>query len=121
VVLVPDTRLSRLSDLFKPKKVTPAVVRFVDIAGLVKGASQGEGLGNKFLANIREVDAVVHLVRLFRDPEVVHTMGSVDPKRDIEVIETELILADLASIEKQFDKVSGKAKTGDKQAKAALE
>src|SRR5438309_863520 len=100
VVLVPDTRLSRLSDLFKPKKVTPAVVRFVDIAGLVKGASQGEGLGNKFLANIREVDAVVHLVRLFRDPEVVHTMGSVDPKRDIEVIETELALADLASIEK---------------------
>jgi len=120
VVLVPDARLKRLSELFHPKKTTPAAVRFVDIAGLVQGAAQGEGLGNKFLSHIREVDAIVHLVRLFRDPDVVHTMGSVDPRRDIEVIETELILADLASIEKQFEKVSGKARSGDKQAVAGL-
>ena len=120
VVLVPDPRLNRLSEIFKPEKVTPAAVRFVDIAGLVKGAAQGEGLGNKFLSHIREVDAIVHLVRLFQDPDVVHTMGAVDPRRDIEIIETELILADLASLEKQFDKVSGKAKTGDKQAQVQL-
>ncbi|HVE14180.1 MAG TPA: redox-regulated ATPase YchF [Elusimicrobiota bacterium] len=121
IVLVPDGRLKRLTELFQPKKTTPAAVRFVDIAGLVKGAAQGEGLGNKFLANIREVDAILHLVRLFRDPDVVHTMGSVDPKRDIEVIEMELILSDLASIEKQFEKVSGKARAGDKQARAAMD
>ena len=120
VVLVPDLRLRRLSDLFHPKKTTPAIVRFVDIAGLVKGASQGEGLGNKFLSHIREVDAIVHLVRLFKDPDVVHTMGSVDPARDMAVIETELALADLASVEKQYDKASGKARTGDKAAQASL-
>lgn len=120
VVGVPDSRLTRLTELFKPKKTIPAACRFVDIAGLVKGASQGEGLGNKFLANIREVDAILHMVRLFQDSEVVHTMGSVDPKRDIEVIETELLLADLDSLTKQFDKVSGKAKSGDKTAKEAL-
>ncbi|MDE2144296.1 MAG: redox-regulated ATPase YchF, partial [Elusimicrobia bacterium] len=88
--------------------------------GLVKGAAQGEGLGNKFLANIREVDAILHMVRLFKDPDVVHTMGGVDPKRDIEVIETELMLADLDSLTKQYDKVSGKAKSGDKAAKEAM-
>ncbi|TBR25878.1 redox-regulated ATPase YchF [bacterium] len=120
VVAVPDARLARLTELVKPYKTVPTSCRFVDIAGLVKGASQGEGLGNKFLANIREVDAVLHMVRLFRDPDVVHTMGSVDFKRDIEVIETELMLADLASLEKQFDKVSGKAKSGDKAAKEVL-
>ncbi len=120
VVLVPDARLERLSELFKPKKTTPAFIRFVDIAGLVKGAAQGEGLGNKFLSHIREVDAIIHLVRLFKDPDVVHTMGSVDPRRDIEIIETELILADLASIEKQAEKVSGKARTGDKNAIVAM-
>jgi len=120
VVAVPDARLMRLTELFKPKKTTPASVRFVDIAGLVKGAAQGEGLGNKFLANIREVDAILHMVRLFGDPDVVHTLGAVDYKRDIEVIETELMLADLASLEKQFDKVSGKAKSGDKGAREAL-
>ncbi len=120
VVAVPDARLERLTALFKPKKTTPASCRFVDIAGLVKGASQGEGLGNKFLANIREVDAILHMVRLFKDPDVVHTLGGVDPKRDVEVIETELMLADLDSLTKQYDKVSGKAKSGDKAAREAL-
>ena len=121
VVSVPDPRLKVLDGLFHPAKLTPAVIRFVDIAGLVKGASQGEGLGNQFLANIREVDAIIHLVRLFKDPDVVHTMGGVDPSRDVEVIETELALADLQSVEKQFDRVAGKAKTGDKAAKETLE
>jgi len=120
VVAVPDPRLDRLAVLFKPKKTIPASCRFVDIAGLVKGAAQGEGLGNKFLANIREVDAILHMVRLFKDPDVVHTLGAVDPKRDVEVIETELMLADLDSLTKQFDKVQGKAKSGDKAALAAL-
>jgi GTP-binding protein YchF len=120
VVPVPDARLDRLTELFHPKKTTPAIVRFVDIAGLVKGAASGEGLGNKFLANIREVDAIMMMVRLFKDPDVVHTMGTVDPRRDVEVIETELALADLASLEKQYDKVSGKAKSGDKAAREAL-
>ena len=120
VVAVPDPRLDRLTQLVRPKKTIPASCRFVDIAGLVKGAAQGEGLGNKFLANIREVDAVLHMVRLFKDPEVVHTMGGVDHQRDIEVIETELMLADLDSLTKQYDKVSGKAKSGDKAAREAL-
>jgi len=121
VVLVPDERLGRLSEIFKPKKTTPAAVNFVDIAGLVKGASQGEGLGNKFLANIREVDAIIHVVRLFKDEDVVHTLGEVDPVRDIEVIETELILADLASADKQIDKLEGKARSGDKEAIKSLD
>jgi GTP-binding protein YchF len=120
VVAVPDARLARLTELFQPKKTIPASCRFVDIAGLVKGASQGEGLGNKFLANIREVDAILHMVRLFEDADVVHTMGSVDPKRDIEIIEMELMLADLDSLTRQFDKVSGKAKSGDKASKETL-
>ncbi|MDX6770805.1 MAG: redox-regulated ATPase YchF [Elusimicrobiota bacterium] len=120
VVGVPDHRLGRLTELVKPKKTVPASCRFVDIAGLVKGAASGEGLGNKFLANIREVDAILHMVRLFKDPDVVHTMGDVDPKRDVEVIETELMLADLESLTKQYDKVSGKAKSGDKAAREAL-
>jgi GTP-binding protein YchF len=120
VVGVPDRRLDRLTALFHPKKTIPASCRFVDIAGLVKGASKGEGLGNKFLANIREVDAILHMVRLFKDPDVVHTLGGVDPKRDVEVIETELMLADLDSLTKQYDKVSGKAKSGDKVAREAL-
>ena len=120
VVAVPDSRLARLTELCKPKKTVPASCRFVDIAGLVKGAASGEGLGNKFLANIREVDAILHMVRLFKDPDVVHTMGGVDFKRDIEVIETELMLADLDSLTKQYDKVSGKAKSGDKAAREAM-
>ena len=121
VVLVPDDRLKRLTAIFSPKKTTPAAVRFVDIAGLVKGAASGEGLGNKFLSHIREVDAVLHLVRLFKDPDVVHTLGEVDPGRDIDVIETELALSDLSSVEKQWDKVNGKARTGDKEARKQLE
>ncbi|MBI4052247.1 MAG: redox-regulated ATPase YchF, partial [Elusimicrobia bacterium] len=121
VVSVPDSRLKRLAEIFKPEKVTPAAIRFVDIAGLVKGASQGEGLGNQFLSHIREVDAIINLVRLFKDPDVVHSMGSVDPRRDVEVIEMELILADLASMEKQIEKVEGKAKCGDKASREALE
>ncbi len=120
VVPVPDPRLARLTEIFQPKKTIPASCRFVDIAGLVKGAAQGEGLGNKFLANIREVDAILHMVRLFEDPDVVHTLGSVDSKRDIEIIETELMLADLESLTRQFDKVSGKAKSGDKTSKETL-
>ena len=120
VVAVPDVRLTRLTELFQPQKTIPASCRFVDIAGLVKGAAQGEGLGNKFLANIREVDAILHMVRLFEDADVVHTMGGVDPKRDIEVIEMELMLADLDSLSRQFDKVSGKAKSGDKASKEIL-
>jgi hypothetical protein len=120
VVAVPDSRLARLTELFQPKKTIPASCRFVDIAGLVKGASQGEGLGNKFLANIREVDAILHMVRLFDDADVVHTMGSVDPKRDIEVIEMELMLADLDSLTRQFDKVASKAKSGDKISRDTL-
>src|SRR6185503_366586 len=110
IVLVPDPRLKRLTELFHPKKTTPAAIRFVDIAGLVKGAASGEGLGNKFLSHIREVDAIIHLVRLFKDPDVIHTLGGVDPVRDVEIIEMELVLADLASLEKQYEKVSGKAK-----------
>lgn len=121
IVSVPDSRLNRLAEIFKPEKVTPATIKFVDIAGLVKGASQGEGLGNQFLANIREVDAIVQVVRLFKDPDVVHTMGSVDPLRDIEVIETELILADLQSMEKQINKVEGRARSGDKESKIQFE
>ncbi len=120
MVAVPDARLARLTELFQPKKTIPASCRFVDIAGLVKGAAQGEGLGNKFLANIREVDAILHMVRLFEDADVVHTMGSVNPQRDIEVIEMELMLADLESLTRQFDKVSGKAKSGDKASKDTL-
>ncbi|HBL18265.1 MAG: redox-regulated ATPase YchF [Elusimicrobia bacterium GWA2_69_24] len=120
IVFVPDERLQVLTGIYKPEKTTPAATRFVDIAGLVKGASKGEGLGNKFLANIREVDAILHLVRLFRDPDVIHTLGPVDPRRDIEIIETELILADLDSIEKQLDKLKTKARTGMKEAAEKL-
>ncbi len=120
IVAVPDPRLDRLHQLFSSKTKAPAVVRFVDIAGLVKGAAAGEGLGNKFLAHIREVDAILMLVRLFQDPDVAHTMGGVDPRRDIEVIETELILADLAGAEKQIEKLTTKARTGDKDARSSL-
>lgn len=121
IVTVPDARLQRLAELFHPEKITPATIKFVDIAGLVQGASQGAGLGNQFLSNIREVDAIVQVVRLFQDPDVVHTLGSVDPVRDIEVIETELNLADLQSVEKQLDKAAGSARSGDKESKAKLE
>jgi len=121
VVFVPDPRLQRLTSIYQPKKTTPASVRFVDIAGLVQGSSKGEGLGNKFLSHIREVDAILHLVRLFSDPDVVHSIGPVDPKRDIEIIETELVLSDLTSLEGQEDKLRTKARTGIKEAIAKLE
>jgi len=117
VVQVPDPRLGVLADIVKPERTVPATVEFVDIAGLVKGASQGEGLGNQFLANIREVDAVVHVVRCFQDDDVQHVMGSVDPVRDREVVNLELILADLAGVEKRVDKTVRTAKSGDPQAR----
>jgi len=117
VVTVPDPRLDTLTKIVQPERTVPAAVEFVDIAGLVKGASQGEGLGNQFLANIREVDAIVHVVRCFDDPDVQHVMGPVDPVRDREVINIELQLADLASVEKQLDKSSRAAKSGDAQAR----
>ena len=115
VVDMPDERLDTLAEIYQPKKVTPTIMEFVDIAGLVKGAAQGEGLGNKFLANIREVDAIAHVVRCFEDPNVVHVSGKVDPKADIEVIEAELMLADLDAIEKRLFKAEKLVKTGDKK------
>lgn len=118
VVSVPDERLQGLAKIFNPKKIIPAIVEFVDIAGLVKGASLGEGLGNQFLSHIRNVDAIVHVVRCFVDDNVVHVDGSVDPLRDADIINLELILADLQSIEKQVLRFSKQAKSGDREAKA---
>ena len=115
VVDMPDERLDKLAGIYQPKKLTPTSMEFVDIAGLVKGASKGEGLGNKFLANIREVDAIAHVVRCFEDPNVIHVAGKVDPKTDIEVIEAELMLADLDAVEKRLFKAEKTAKTGDKK------
>ena len=120
VVAVPDKRLKLLGDLYHSKKVTPATIEFVDIAGLVKGASKGEGLGNQFLANIRETDAIVHVVRCFEDPNVVHVDGSVDPARDIETINLELIFADLEVLERRIAKVAKLARM-DKAAAKELE
>ena len=111
IVAVPDERLQRLSDLSGSKEIIPTRVEFVDIAGLVKGASQGEGLGNKFLANIREVDAIVHVVRCFEDDDVIHVSGSVDPKRDAEIINLELGLADLAQVEKRRERLKKQLRT----------
>ena len=116
VVEVPDERLKPLAEISKTNVIIPAAVEFVDIAGLVAGASKGEGLGNKFLANIREVDAIVHVVRCFDDDDILHSMGSVDPVRDIEIITTELVLSDLQSCEKQLDNNARKAKGMDKEA-----
>jgi hypothetical protein len=121
VVAVPDERLAPLAKLVKTQVIIPATVEFVDIAGLVRGASKGEGLGNQFLANIRETDTVVQVVRCFEDEGIVHVEGSVDPRRDIETIQIELALADLASVEKRRDKAQKSAKSGDKTAKAELE
>jgi len=104
VVAVPDNRLNELAKMVNPAKITPATVEFVDIAGLVKGASKGEGLGNKFLSHIREVEAIAHVVRCFEDPDVVHVEGSIDPIRDVETINLELILADLEVIERRLEK-----------------
>ena len=119
IVEVPDPRLAQLAAVAKPEKVLPAVVEFVDIAGLVAGASKGEGLGNQFLANIRETDAIAHVVRCFVDDNVVHVAGGVNPVSDIETINTELALADLAAVEKQLHKVDKLARGGDKEAKRA--
>jgi GTP-binding protein YchF len=117
IVEVPDPRLAQLAAITKPQKVLPATVEFVDIAGLVAGASKGEGLGNQFLANIRETDAIAHVVRCFEDPNVVHVAGKIDPVSDIETINTELALADLQTVEKQLARYSKVAKTGgDKEA-----
>ena len=115
VVSVPDARLEWLRDQHNPKKFTPAVIEFVDIAGLVKGASKGEGLGNKFLSNIRGCDAIVHVVRCFDDSNVTHVEGSTDPLRDIDIINTELIMADLEMIDRRIDKAQKNAKGGDKR------
>ena len=114
VVAVPDQRLDRLAEMYHPDKYTPATIEFVDIAGLVRGASKGEGLGNKFLSNIREVDAIVHVVRCFEDDDIIHVEGSVDPARDIETINVELILSDLEILERRIDKAK-KMMKGDKK------
>ena len=115
VVSVPDERLNWLADLHKPKKFTPAVIEFVDIAGLVKGASKGEGLGNKFLSNIRTTDAIVHVVRCFDDSNVTHVEGSTDPLRDIDIINLELVMADIEMVERRIDKAQKAMKGGDKR------
>ena len=105
VVAVPDERLDRLAEMYNPKKYTPATIEFVDIAGLVKGASHGEGLGNKFLSHIREVDAIIHMVRCFDSDDIIHVEGSVDPLRDIETIDLELVLSDLEIVQRRIDKL----------------
>ncbi len=123
-VEVPDPRLTRIHELTGSRTIVPTVIQFVDIAGLVKGASEGEGLGNQFLGNIREVDAIAHVLRCFDDPDVTHVLGDVDPVRDSEIVETELALADLDTVERRLERVGKKAKSGDKEAvreKAVLE
>ncbi len=121
VVAVPDPRLDKLAEMYHPEKYTPATIEFVDIAGLVRGASKGEGLGNKFLANIREVDAIVHVVRCFDDSDVMHVDGQTDPARDIETINLELILSDMEYMERRIDKTKKMLKGGDKKFQAELE
>ena len=120
VVAVPDERLDKLAEIYNPEKYTPAVVEFVDIAGLVAGASKGEGLGNKFLSNIRECDAIVHVVRCFDDPNVVHVNGNADPARDIETIDIELILSDLEIMEKRVERTKKMLRGGDKKMQIEL-
>ena len=115
MVPVPDARLDKLSGMYHPKKTTPAVIEFVDIAGLVRGASRGEGLGNKFLSHIREVDAIVHVVRCFEDDNIIHVEGSIDPLRDMETINLELIFADMDTVQKRGDKARKLVKTGEKK------
>ena len=121
LVAIPDTRLSHIAEIVKPDKVIPTTVEFVDIAGLVAGASKGEGLGNQFLANIRETDAIAHVVRCFEDENVIHVADKIDPKRDIEIINTELQLADLETLERVMEKSKRTAKSGDKDLIAQLE
>ena len=115
IVDVPDERLDKLAEMYHPKKVTHAYIEFVDIAGLVKGASKGEGLGNKFLSHIREVDAIVHVVRAFEDGNIVHVDGSVDPVRDIETINYELIMSDLEILDRRIDKIMKSIRGGEKK------
>lgn len=119
-VAVPDKRLDKLVEMVHPKNVVPSQLEFVDIAGLVKGASKGEGLGNQFLANIREVDAIIHVLRCFENENITHVEGSVDPIRDAEIVETELMIADLESLEKRLDQTVKKARGGEKEAKIRL-
>jgi len=121
IVAVPDERLEKLAEMYKPEKVTPTTIEFVDIAGLVKGASKGEGLGNKFLSHIREVDAIVHVVRCFEDSNIVHVEGSIGPKRDIETINLELIFADLEVMERRIDRTKKMLKSGDKKFQVELD
>src|SRR5467141_1828328 len=121
VVAVPDDRLEKLSRLYQPKKTTPAALEFVDIAGLVKGASKGEGLGNQFLGNIRQVDAIAHVVRCFDDDDITHVGGKIDPVADIETIETELMLADLDSLERRVISLEKLVRGNDKEAKETLD
>lgn len=121
VVEVPDHRLDDLAAIFNPKKTIYTTFEFTDIAGLVKGASRGEGLGNKFLANIRETDAICEVVRCFRDKDITHVDGSVDPVRDVETINLELVMADLETVDKRIGKIEKKAQTGDKEAKAEMD
>ena len=121
IITVPDTRLKVLADLVSPQKIIPTTIEFLDIAGLVEGASKGEGLGNKFLANIREVDAIVHVVRCFIDDNIIHVSGKVDPVSDKEIIDTELQLKDLESVEKRIQRMEKIAKSGDKEARQELE
>lgn len=120
VVAVPDERLDKLAELYNPDKITPAFIEFVDIAGLVRGASKGEGLGNKFLSHIREVDAIIHVVRCFEDDDIVHVDATIDPERDIETINLELILSDIEMVERRIDRVT-KALKGDKTLASELE
>ncbi len=121
VVTIPDERIDVLVKMYNPPKIVPSAIEFVDIAGLVKGASKGEGLGNQFLSHIREVDAIAHVVRCFDDPNVVHVDGNVNPKRDVEVIEAELIFKDLDTVEKKRNEAERKSKTGDKKLKTEYE
>jgi hypothetical protein len=121
IVSVPDERVDFLVEYIKPKSVVYTTIEFVDIAGLVKGASKGEGLGNKFLSHIRQVDAIAHIVRCFDDENITHVNESVDPKRDIEVINTELMLADMEIIDRAINRISKAAKSGDKELKKKLE
>src|SRR5690606_7667733 len=118
---VPDERLDHIASVIKPPKVTPTTMEFIDIAGLVRGASKGEGLGNQFLGHIREVDAIVHIVRCFDNPDIAHIYGPIDPVRDIEIINMELILADLDTLARRIAKTDKIAKAGDKAARKALE
>jgi GTP-binding protein YchF len=121
VVAVPDLRLDQLAEIVRPQRVLPTTIEFVDIAGLVKGASKGEGLGNQFLGNIRQVDAIAHIVRCFNDENVVHVDGSIDPLRDIEVIQTELNLSDLDTVERRINRTQKQARSGDRKLQAEVE